>query len=330
MTVIQPRDMENLIRQAVDVDPQLVLLAKVFLSRGLSGDASTVTDAFLAHVDAGLATPVLVHASVPAETTIAQVARHLSAKLALAEAVWALIGAGLLVPRAEQLHTPDMRIAWTTVVPGSGGESSGWDFGELAVPMPRQFAPAPSFASRPRYLTDGDLYVQTLGVPVHPMVEEALRDAVRCFRADLYLPAVTMLGRAAEGLWLLLGDALVTAGGEAAAAVRFGRMLDRLRFAKLVDEITSLYEHQDLFADLATASGVSLEDLRQVRLWTHEVRDSRNVVHFSASTPVPNTYEKVAALLLGAVPNFRALVRLADAAASRTGGATSVPRRRWS
>ena len=38
------------------------------------------------------------------------------------------------------------------------------------------------------------------------------------------------------------------------------------------------------------------------------MRDSRNVVHFTVATPIPNTYEKVAALFLGAVPNFRVLI----------------------
>jgi len=54
--------------------------------------------------------------------------------------------------------------------------------------------------------------------------------------------------------------------------------------------------------------------LREVINWSSVVRDSRNAVHYGADPATQNTYEKVAALLLGAVPNLRILYAIRQAA----------------
>jgi hypothetical protein len=174
------------------------------------------------------------------------------------------------------------------------------------------------------HLTDGDLYLATLDEEVHPLVAEAIRDGVRSLRADLYLPALAMLAKAAEGLWTLFAAGLAAAAPTDAKAGGLGRDVEggHLHFAQLVDRTTELYARQDLYREIALTSGASLADVRAVREWTEVVRDSRNVLHFTAATPVPITYEKAAALFLGAVPNFRVLLaatRAAVAASSEPG-----------
>jgi len=251
--------------------------------------------------------------------------------VALGEAVWGLIGTGVIVPRSGGTTVPPMHVGWTTVIPGSGGSSSGWNFEDLAVPLPDRFSLAPSRAALPTHLTDGDLYLATLNEEVHPLVAEAIRDAVRRLRADLYLPALAMLAKAAEGLWALFAAGLAAAASGEPAAARLGREVEggRLHFAQLVDKTTSLYARQDLYGSIAHASGASLDEVRRVREWTEVVRDSRNVLHFTAATPVPNTYEKTAALFLGAVPNFRLLLaatRAARAATPSTGSSDETAR----
>jgi hypothetical protein len=47
--------------------------------------------------------------------------------------------------------------------------------------------------------------------------------------------------------------------------------------------------------------------LEGTALWSDQVRESRNVVHFENQPPMPNSYEQVAALLMGAVTNIRTL-----------------------
>jgi len=58
---------------------------------------------------------------------------------------------------------------------------------------------------------------------------------------------------------------------------------------------------------------VTLQDLRNSVIWADAVRDSRNSVHYGATPAMPNSYEKVAALLISAVPYLRILYRIHDA-----------------
>jgi hypothetical protein len=62
-----------------------------------------------------------------------------------------------------------------------------------------------------------------------------------------------------------------------------------------------------LLKQIQVDSGVGLQDLRNAVLWADAVRESRNSVHYGVNPCLPNTYEKVAALLIGAVPHLRLL-----------------------
>jgi len=323
-----PAAVERIIRSRVEVDSQLLLLAKTHLIDHCTGDMSSQIDAFTTSIGARRIDRVVIHPTVDVEASIDAVARHLSAIISLGEAVWALIGAGTLVPLSGGSEMPRSDVAWTTVVPGSGGSSSGWRFEDLVVPVPPRFALAPSRRANPTHLTDGDLYIATLGEDVHPLIAEALRDGVRCLRADLYLPALAMLAKAVEGAWTLLAAGLAAAAPKDAGAAKLGKDAETaaIHFATLVKRTTDLYARQDLFSAIAKASSVSLDEIREAREWTEVVRDSRNVLHFAVATPVPNTYEKAAALYLGAVPNLRLLFTASRAAttAAEAGGAATV------
>lgn len=80
-----------------------------------------------------------------------------------------------------------------------------------------------------------------------------------------------------------------------------------MHLATLVDDVAGLYARKDLFDTVAKTSGVAIDDIRMAQVWTEQVRDSRNVVLHGVEAALPNDYEKVAALLLGAAPTFRAL-----------------------
>ena len=146
---------------------------------------------------------------------------------------------------------------------------------------------------------------------MHRVIGSSLRDAVACFRADLYLPALAMLAKAAEGLWVLCADTLAFEAPDDVRTQRLSEDIERkLHFANLVDRATELFARQDLFGELAKRAGVTLVEVREAREWTTVVRDSRNVLHFDVAEPVPNTYEKTAALMLAAVPHMRVLIAL--------------------
>ena len=161
-----PDAIEKEIRARVAVDPQLLVLAKIHLTEHCTGTMAAQCAAFVDYLGATHPDPVLIHPTVDVDATIATIARRLSATIALGEAAWALIGAGVIVPRSSGGTSPRLHVGWTTVVPGSGGNSSGWNFDDLGIPMPTEFMLAPSRATSPTHLSDGDLYLSTISARV--------------------------------------------------------------------------------------------------------------------------------------------------------------------
>jgi len=290
------------------VTPALVFQAKAYLIAHAPGRTSELNAGFVADLGAGLISPIVIHASADHAAVVRDVASWLACQVAVGEAVWALGGAGALVPRSPGSDAPDLRIAWTTVIPGSGGDSSGWNFDAFAIPVPAVVALPSSGATQ---LTDGDLYLRTLDLAdLDQTIAESLRSAVACFRSDLYLPAQIMLGRAAEGAWTLLGEALVAAGPTEPAAVSVGRDLARgIHFARLPERVANLYTHA-AYAGVVATSGVRVADLRGALNWTEALREARNAVHHGTAAPVLATWETTAVLLMGAVPTLRVLWNL--------------------
>jgi hypothetical protein len=175
-----------------------------------------------------------------------------------------------------------------------------------------------------QFLTEPDLYLNTLGIPnMHTEVSAAFSEAVRCFRHELFTASVTMLGKASEGAWLELGSSLLAAVAPGQEP-KFGKQKAALEDPmigtfKKIRAVLAIYDHQDVFGSIALDSGIRVEELRSAAVWSDAVRDSRNTIHFGVSPATPNTYEKVAVLLIGAVPNVRVLYRVkaaSDAAGS--------------
>ena len=84
--------------------------------------------------------------------------------------------------------------------------------------------------------------------------------------------------------------------------------------SSVTSAVQTIYADQVIFASMSQASGIKPLDLKGVTVWSDAVRDSRNTIHFGVASAIPNTYEKVAALLIGAVPHIRLLYLLKGAA----------------
>lgn len=205
------------------------------------------------------------------------------------------------------------------------GESGGWTFEQLAVGVPYRVWRAKSWASnRHRPLSDGDLYLRELGIAnLHPLVDESLQEAVTCFRHDLYAPYLAMLTRGVEGAWTEMGlavaDAVRTINAKRADALTGDLVDPQYSMARRLTRVADVYEQKDLAELIWNTSGVKPRDLRQVAIWADQVRDSRNVLHYQSQPAMANTYEKVAALLIGAVPYMRMIYAVHDAAKQRPG-----------
>jgi hypothetical protein len=128
---------------------------------------------------------------------------------------------------------------------------------------------------------------------------------------------MAMLDKACEGAWTLVGVRLAErAPTSLPAAKRLGKDLEAgmVTFAKLLDRVVALYERQEEFRTVARRSGVSVDDIRGFRAWSNVVRESRNVLDPLNVTAIPTTYEKTAAIFLGAPEVFRGLQAIADSA----------------
>lgn len=316
---MSPDDYLKLLESLIVVTPQRVTLAKAFFLQNYKRDVLSMVRSFLEANEARVPDKVVIHPSVDTETEIRRAAEGISWTLAGCEAVWGLISSGLFIPETVNLHHLITSLGWTTVVPGSGGQSSGWQLQHISIPVPTNVLLLPSSKNlQHQPLSDPDLFLHTMDIPyMHAEVEESLREAVRCFRHELYLACLAMLGKASEGVWVEVG--LKLAGSLPPDAPLNGvKVKERLEdpnvgIGKKITETLHLYERADIFKTLHQQSGVTIQDLRNAVIWADGVRESRNSVHYGVHPSMPNTYEKVAALLIGAVPHLRLLYRINNA-----------------
>ena len=313
-------EIELAIRASVRVTRQHLIAAKANI---LSDFSSSVTsthliDKVLKLNAATICVPVVISAQTPPETAVKAVAAFVSWHVAASEAIWALIHSGYLFGEGQSTGVLPY-IRWTRVGPGNSSYSQGWDFKSFSIPLPQTIMKSISLSDGDQFLAEPDLYLSRLHVAdMHSEVERSFVEAVRCFRAELFTASLAMLGRASEGAWLELGEALLRIV-PLHHVKKFEKQKDALEspmtgVLRKIDAVQTIYADQVIFASMSQASGIKPLDLKGVTVWSDAVRDSRNTIHFGVASAIPNTYEKVAALLIGAVPHIRLLYRLKGAA----------------
>lgn len=313
----------RLLKSRINVSRQHVVVAKAYILKHFEASTLNILNKFANDFEAQPPEKVVLHPSAPLEPQIDQVAKAIIWRLAFGEAIWSLIGMGMLIPTHSNLHEITADQEWTTVVPGGGGSSAGWRFEEYNISVPVTVRLAPSAVNKlPQPLSDPDLYLSDFEIPdLHAEVEEAIRQAAQCFRYELYVPCLAMLAKASEGSWIEMGLSLLKVNPDNTSLSSEKR--DKIRetltsqyssVVQKMETITQLYERQDIFIEVAKRSGFNQRYLREVSNWSSIVRDSRNAVHYGADPATQNTYEKVAALLLGAVPNLRVLYTIRQTA----------------
>jgi len=167
----------------------------------------------------------------------------------------------------------------------------------------------PPWRETPSELFDSDLYLQRLAkVGIHPSVEEAIRLSLSCFQHELFVPCVAMLGAASEAAWIQLGHALTKRSPDSAVASKLLNDLDRPQVStkNKMERVCNLYD-LPAFKPLYGTSRIDNTRLRRIQQWSDQFREARNVLHWGATPSVPNSYEKVAVLLMDAVSEIRDL-----------------------
>ncbi|WHX41194.1 hypothetical protein QNH36_03235 [Mesobacillus sp. AQ2] len=259
-----------------------------------------------------------VNFSVFDEKDIYKVSNYISYSIAYSEAVLELIHSNYLIAYDEYLYHPDYTIRWTSVVGNSGGTTSSWNFTHLKTQIPRKVKKALSFRNQNFILFDPDLYITELNISnAHTEVLEALRDTIDCFRKELYSPSLTMLGKVVEGAWIEMGISLANLAIKQNIDKEKNEILIEYLtgpdgFAKKVEKIVNLYSshHKDWFLTVRKNSGIQINHLLEIKVWTDVVREARNAIHFGAAPSTPNTFEKAAILLLAASKNLQTLYKV--------------------
>lgn len=307
-------DAEKFVRERVRVTRQHVAIAKKILLRSTAQrlPSSTLVQSVLAAHGASIPSHIASHQVNDLPATLAGVATALIWQRAAQEALWALIHGGFFIPSGGQ-WTASVGVGYSTQNLGTG-----LNFEDLTLPVPNEVCRAPSLGDGQEFLSDADLYLQTLNIPnMHREVQDALREAVNCFRSELYTAAVAMLGKGSEGSWIELGAALLAAADAHAPALTKQReILDdpTAGTMKKIEAVMHMFDRRDIFGEIKEASGIRSQELRLAAVWSDTVRESRNTLHFGVAPSTPNTYEKVAALLLAAPQSLRVLYRLKNTA----------------
>ena len=299
----------------VSVRRQQIVVMKGLLLKHYDNNSATMLERAVQQVSPSKPANVVLHPTNDPVPTLRQLSEWISWWIAGCEALWGLVHSNVLLPGASNLNDFHPGIEWTTVVPGSGGRSAGWNFPEFKISYPHGLTRSHNLEV-PQFLCDCDLFLRELDLPeLHNEVEEALREAVSCFRAQLYTAAVVMLGKASEGTWVETGLALLSAlpADEAPKREKMGQEWNGpdVGFAKKMRDIVKLYEtRQDVFKQIGTSANVRLDELRMAMLWSDALRDARNVIHHNVDTNINPTFDMVSTLFLAALPNLKTLHRL--------------------
>lgn len=313
------QEIPNDVSRRIQVTRQNVTYAKKFILAHFAPQTETMEKALLDSLDMQPPQRIVIDDSVPLEPQLAKLANAIGWKFAFAEAISGLVTDGiLLIPRGDfrpAEFSVDYSLGEGRYSRGSGGLELGPLFQAYNIYIPGHLSMAPTLQSlHPEPFTDPDLFLAHLEIlDLNFEVQEALRQAVKCFRHELYLPAIAMLGLASEGAWQELGISLLKVAEHSSAMTQ--ETIDKKRgiltdvstsTRKKIDLIAELYSN-NIFAEVVKKSGRSSSQLSQVLNWSNVIREGRNEIHFGEDSASENTYEKVAALLLGVPVNLNIL-----------------------
>lgn len=273
-------------------------------------DVGAAMDEWASAVAPDAQKPLVVEpGSDPTQDGIAQIARSISARLAVCAAAIELVNHGVAV-QAGTLASAET--GWSYKWGGQGG---GFRWDDLKAFYPEALL-RPAWRECASEIFDADLYISRLRPgTLHRDVERALRVSLECFRRDLYLPCAAMLGAASEGSWMEMGKALTKYAAKESSATKLNATLDdpnastRFKIAKICE----LYD-KPTCAALYLGCGIKNTRLREVQRWSDQVREARNVLHWGSTPTIPDNYEKTAILLMSAVAELAALHSVRDAA----------------
>lgn len=308
------------IEDQISITHQMLVIAKSFIVKNLQSSPEKMVKVFLNSMGLKYPNEFAFPGSFDDEFALKETAKTLSWAFTVGEALWQLIHSDIIIP-TEYLN---VRILPSSIrVSSEGGQSStSWSFSKFNMSLPTGLFLSRLYqCSAYQPLSDCDLYLKELDIEeLSPDIETALIEAVRCFRHELYLACLAMLGKASEGAWIELGLALadcIPEGNSYKSEKQKEKLISPYTgIGKVIGDVLKLYSNSQLPQEIVKNSEVRPKELQNVAIWADTVRESRNSIHYGVEPQMRNCYEKVAALLMGAVPHFRILF-LVKASADR-------------
>lgn len=203
------------INNGVKLDQAKFIIAKQYLLNSAIKarfiDVHTTLNQFLIDNEAIIPATIVINPQWDSTADIQKAIQSIMYKACFCEAVFSLIHSGLFIPDGNFLNV-ETHISYTSIRPGfrEGGNSSGWSFPDWKYSIPVRLRISGFLQDTNSVISMPDIFLKQLSIPnPNSEVQDALYDAVRCLRAELYTPCLAMLMKATEGAWTELGLSLI-------------------------------------------------------------------------------------------------------------------------
>ena len=280
----------QLLGETVNVTREDIARAKAWLVQTKGGTTRQLVEEWLIPQQADVPANATVDLNVDDSTEqIAKYARAFSLRLAFYQAQWELIAAGELFPHDSfDFWTPSLHYSHQSY-------SGGLDIKDIGCPFPEAVI-RPALATKPP--ADPDIFLRGVDcTSLHDGILEAIKQALLCFRRGLYMPATVMIAAAAEATWIECGIAVAKQLSRTKLDATVNNPYASI--SKKIAEIQKTLQTPDGKALLKKA-GRSLADVDDVEIWTTNLRERRNALHWGKAKSFVADHSETASLMMGA------------------------------
>jgi hypothetical protein len=287
---MNPNEAIRLLGETVKVMREDIARAKAWLVQAKGGSTRQLVEEWLTPQQAVV--PLNASVDLNADDSgerIAKYARAFSLRLAFHQAQWELIATGELFP-CDSFDNWQASLGYN-----HQRYSGGLDIKGIGCPFPKAVM-RPPLATEPP--TDPDIFLKGVDcTSLHDGILEAIEQALLCFRRGLYMPATVMIAAAAEATWTECGIAVAKQLSSAKLVATVNDPYASI--GKKIAEIQKTLQTSDGKALLKKA-GRSPADLNNAEIWTTNLRERRNALHWGKARSFVADHSETASLMMGA------------------------------
>lgn len=283
-------DATKLLETTVKVTREDIARAKAWLVQTKGGHTQQLVEEWLTLQQA----VVKVNASVDlnADDSAEQIekyARAFSLRLAFYQAQWELIATGELFPCGSfDYWQPSLGYRHQAY-------SGGLDIkGIIGCSFPDAVILPPLTTHHP---TDHDIFLKGVDCTnLHDGILEAIEQALLCFRRGLYMPATVMMAAAAEATWTECGIAVAKHLSDAKLDATVNDSYASI--SKKIAQIQKTLQTPN-GKKLLKKAGRSGADVDNAEIWTTNLRERRNALHWGKAKSFVADHSETASLMMG-------------------------------